>query len=67
MKKKESISGKREGALPVLASNLVGRVSTEGLISSNSPLNRFSQNVGVALPLNGNAEELLFLGEIRGV
>jgi hypothetical protein len=49
-----------------LASNLLGRLSTGGLISSTSPLNQFGKNVGVAIPLNGNPEELLFLGEIRG-
>lgn len=67
MKRRESALGGREGARPILASNLVGRLGTEGLASSAFLPNRSSKNVGVALPLNGNADELLFLGEIRGV
>lgn len=65
MEKRELASGGREGLRSILASNLVGRLSTGGLISSTSPLNRFGKNVGIVLPLNGNTEELLFLGEIR--
>lgn len=60
------LGGKKE-VWPILASNLVGKLGTGGLVFYASPPNRFSKNVGIALPLNGNTEELLFLGEIRGV
>ncbi len=66
MKEMVPVSGGGKEVGPVLASNLVGRLGTGGLISSVSLLNQFSKNVGVAIPLNGNADELLFLGEIRG-
>lgn len=67
MDKRQSNLGRKEELRPILASSLVGRLSTEGLISYTSLLNRLSKNVGVFLPLNGNKEELLFLGEIRGI
>ncbi len=59
--------GLKEQNKPVLANNLVGRLSSVGLSSAVSPLNHMSRNVGVFLPLNGNSEELVFVGEIRGV
>lgn len=67
MKEVIPVAGVGKEAGPVLTSNLVGRLGTGGLISSVSMPNQFSNNVGVAIPLNGNADELLFLGEIRGV
>ena len=67
MKEMVPVSGGGKEVGPVLASNLAGRLGTGGLTSSVSMLNQFSKNVGVAIPLNGNADELLFLGEIRGV
>ncbi|MFN3467233.1 MAG: hypothetical protein ACK4WF_05980 [Candidatus Brocadiales bacterium] len=66
MKRRELASGGKEGTRPMLVSNLAGKLGTGGLASSTSLPNQFGKNVGVALPLNGNTEELLFLGEIRG-
>ncbi len=62
----ENLASSGRQARPILGSNLVSRLSTEGLATPTSTPNRFSRNVGLFLPLNGNTEELLFLGEIRG-
>lgn len=56
----------RPPASPYLASGLGGVVSSRGLVLSITIKNTFvSEDLGVVLPLNGNLDEPLYMGQIR--
>lgn len=51
---------------PKIAHRFYGKTSSHGLFISlnmNNPLN--SDDAGVVIPLNGNHDELVYLGKIR--
>jgi hypothetical protein len=54
------------GSRPKIAYRFYGKASSQGLFVSlnmNNPLN--SDDAGVVIPLNGNDDELVYLGRIR--